>query len=312
MRCFFSFIISVLLSLTISLGPAHAQNMNKITIGIMAGGVTGTYARFAQDLADTLDSESLRVIPMLGKGSRQNIKDLVQLNGVDIAIVQNDVIDEMRRTGEVEGVEHAIRYISKLYNEEIHVVARKDILSLKSLAGQSVGVGREGSGTEMTASLLLDALGIEVKKVHSGGQEAIDLVRQGALAAAIFVVGKPSRTFVGISADDGVKFLDIFSPKNATFNYFDTVLSHEDYPNLIPEGTAVSTLAVGAVLAVFNWREGTRKFKLVGNFTSSFFDVLPLLQASDKHPKWQEVDPAISVPGWTRFKPAQEWVDGNY
>ena len=58
---------------------------NRDTVGLISGSVKGTYARFAQDMADALDKDChLRIVPMLGRGSVQNIADVLWLKGVDI------------------------------------------------------------------------------------------------------------------------------------------------------------------------------------------------------------------------------------
>jgi len=35
------------------------------------------------------------------------------------------------------------------------------------------------------------------------------------------------------------------------------------------------------------------------------------LQRPPFHPKWQELALVAPVAGWTRFKPAQDWIDRN-
>ncbi len=48
--------------------PGAAANAN--VVGIISGGLDGTYTRFAADLAAVLDGvDGLRVLPILGKGS---------------------------------------------------------------------------------------------------------------------------------------------------------------------------------------------------------------------------------------------------
>lgn len=58
-------------------------------IGIISGSVSGTYARFAQDISNILDKKKenkFRIVAVLGKGSQQNIADLLHLKGIGIAI----------------------------------------------------------------------------------------------------------------------------------------------------------------------------------------------------------------------------------
>lgn len=280
---------------------ATAQSQQEL-IGIISGSISGTYARFAAEMATAIDSDALRVLPMLGKGSQQNIRDLLQINGIDIAIVQSDVLDYYKNTQEIPNIQDSIRYISKLYNEEVHIVTKDEVGSVKDLEGGLVGVGPAGSGTEMTALTLLKALGVSVTPVNASNQEAIDQVKSGALAAAIFVAGKPTPAFEGLTASDGLKFLPIELGKSVQGAYFPATFEHADYPNLVPEGSSVDTAAVGAVLAVFNWRQGTPRFQAVSDFCADIQSALEILQTGGTyHPKWKEVDFAIEVPGWERF-----------
>jgi uncharacterized protein len=49
--------------------------------------------RIAADLAAVLDGgQTLRVLPVLGKGSLQNLADILYLRGIDVGIVQSDAL----------------------------------------------------------------------------------------------------------------------------------------------------------------------------------------------------------------------------
>jgi uncharacterized protein len=144
--------------------PQQRDLVNQATVGIISGGVTGTYVRIAADLADAFDQGyDLRVLPVIGKGSVRNIEDLLLLRGIDIAIVQSDVLDFYKRTDSYPGIEQKIAYITKLYNEEVHLLARAEFASVDALRGQRVNFGNEGSGTFMTAGIIFDELAIEVE-----------------------------------------------------------------------------------------------------------------------------------------------------
>ena len=52
---------------------AQRELVNAGVVGIVSGGVTGTYVRIAADLADALDDGyELRILPIIGKGSVRN------------------------------------------------------------------------------------------------------------------------------------------------------------------------------------------------------------------------------------------------
>src|SRR3954454_19577467 len=71
-------------------------------LGIISGGLAGTYIRIAADIASVIDgpTQRLRVLPIVGKGSLQNISDILNVRDVDVAIVQSDVLAFLRQRQE--------------------------------------------------------------------------------------------------------------------------------------------------------------------------------------------------------------------
>ena len=78
-----------------------------------------------------------------------------------------------------------------------------------------------------------------------------------------------------------------------------------------PEGRRIDTLSVGAVLAVFAWKPDTKRYKKVARFVEALFSNLESLQQPPRHSKWAEVNLQASVPGWKRFKAAEDWLQAN-
>ena len=70
--------------------PGAAAARRPVTIGIMGGEIDGTFMRIATDLTSVLNSEELRIVPIVGKGSVQNLGDLFHLPGADLALVTAD------------------------------------------------------------------------------------------------------------------------------------------------------------------------------------------------------------------------------
>ncbi|MGH7211043.1 MAG: TAXI family TRAP transporter solute-binding subunit, partial [Acetobacteraceae bacterium] len=240
---------------TSALGEAAA---NAGTVGVISGGVDGTYVRIAADLASVLDDGNhLRVLPVIGKGSVQNVADILYLHGIDIGIVQSDALAYIERHNLYPGVQQLVDYIAKLYEEEVHVLARKDITQLSDLAHQKVNVDVRGSGTAMTASVLFDSLGIPVEATNDDQDAALEKLRRGDIAAIVYVVGKPARLFTPLPADSGLHFLAIPLKDALLDTYLPAQLRHADYPALVPDGKPVDTVAVGAVMAVYNWQPNT-------------------------------------------------------
>src|SRR3954447_1864756 len=92
-------ILAIMLTSAVTLStygqaPASAiAQANSGTVGVVSGGVDGTYIRIATDLAAVLDEgDQLRILPIAGKGSLQNVADILYLRGIDLGIVQSDVL----------------------------------------------------------------------------------------------------------------------------------------------------------------------------------------------------------------------------
>lgn len=297
-------------------GPAAAQGgpgasmgqliarANVGTVGIIAGGVDGTYIRFAADLMNVLDDGETRVLAILGKGSLQNISDILLLRGIDIGIVQSDALAFARRNRILPGVDSLIQYIAKLYDEEIHLLTRPGIGTLQDLSGQVVNVDVRGSGTAMTSSLVFEGLGVRPQFANDPQDVALTKLRAGEIAAMVFVAGKPARLFAAIPPDSGLRFMEIPATPALLETYLPTALTSADYPSLIPAGTSIETIAVGAVMAVYAWQPGHERHRKVARFVEQLNARFDEFLRPPRHPKWREVNLAAQVPGWTRFDPS--------
>lgn len=286
--------------------------VNKGTVSIITGGVNGTYIRIAADLASVLDRENeLRILPIIGKGSVQNITDILYLRGTDIGIVQSDVLAYMQKAGIHRTIDRRIRYITKLYNEEFHLLATSAIHSVEDLAGRKVNFGPEGSGSYMTASTVFDILGVNVEPQTDDYGLALDKLLRGEIAAMIYVAGKPTDIFTKVPANSEVHFLSVPLTDALMETYLPSSLTHNDYPNLVPDEREIETIAIGAVMAVYNWAPDQDRYAKVARFVEAFFSNFEEFLKPPRHQKWQEVNLAAVVPGWTRFQAAQQWLDAR-
>ena len=280
---------------------------NAGVVGVISGGIDGTYVRIAADLAAVLDDgDRVRVLPILGRGSVQNLADIAYLRGVDLGIVQSDAFAFVLAQNLLPGAAQAINYISKLYNEEVHILTRQDIERPEQLANQRVNVDVRGSGTAMTAGLVFDRLKLAVEMTNDVQDTALQRLRAGEIAAMLYVAGKPARLFASIGPDSGLHFLAIPPAAELLQTYLPSQLDHEAYPNLVADGRPVDTLAVGSVLATFGWQPGTDRHRKVARFAEALRAKFDQFQRPPRHPKWREVNLEAQAPGWTRFPLAAE------
>ena len=291
---------------------ASEAGRNRGLVQIETARADGISVRIAEDMANIVDDGvTRRVLPVVGKGALQNLTDLKLLRGIDMAILQVDVLDYARQQNIVSGIEYWASYITKLYNEEFHLLARREIGSVANLANRRVNVDLRGAGTAITAARLFDLLKIPVTMVNDDQQVALAKMRRGEIAAIAFVAGKPAPLFVGLSDKDGFHFLPIPLDPSVTAAYVPTRLTAADYPGLVPQDRTVDTVAVGAVLMAANLQAGSERYKNLVNFVEAFFTGFQSLLGPGHHPKWQEVNIGAELPGWRRFPSAEQWLQRN-
>ena len=298
--------------------PAQAQNLrenyrarlNENVVTIMAGSPSGTDLSIATDIAQVVDDgDNLRVLPIVGRGVAQNVKDVMFLRGVDMGITQANVLKHYVKTGELgANFMEQIVYVAKLFNEEVHIVVRPDVTDIKQLKGKVVNLGEPGSGTAITGRLLLDDLGINVQASHLADADAIERLKSGGIAAAVFMAGKPAPVMAWLKGS-GLKVLPVPYAKILEEAYYPATLTHDDYPELIAEGQSVDTVSVCAVLVSFNWSGDNVRYRKVAKFIDAFFSKFDELQKPPRHPKWREVNFAATLEGWRRSPAAQAWID---
>ena len=302
------------IAITSAMPTAFAQQaaaVNRGVVEIETTGSDGISVRITEDLARLVDDGATRrVVPVGGKSSLQNIIDLKYLRGVDMAIVQADVFDYARSQRSISGVD-SIPYITKLYNEEFHLLARSDIKTITDLTDQKVNVDLPGSGTDITAGRLFDQIKLRVTATHDNPQVALDKLRRGDIAAIAFVTGKPAPLFVGLASDGGLHFLSV--PFNATQSatYVPTRITAADYPGLVSPDQPIDTIAVGSLLLAADLRQIPDRYNNVSNFIDVFFTGFQSLLQPGNHPKWNDVNLGTEVPTLRRHDAAAQWLQRN-
>src|SRR3984885_5346223 len=289
---------------------ATKQALNANTVTLISGTIGGTYVQFGADLASLLDDgNKLRVLPIVGRGSVQSVADILFLQGVDLGIVRADTLDYLEKKGFAKDLKKQFTYVTKLYNEEMHVIASKSIRNLRDLDGKTISVDLPDGGTFVTALTVFERLGLKPKVVYIEQRIALEKLKAGEIDAVIVVGGKPYKA-VSSFKDDRFHLVTVNYEKALQGDYLPATLSAKDYPNLISDQEqVVDTIAVPAVLAAYNWAPKTERYRKLTLFVDAFFTKFPQFQKPPFHPKWKEVSLAAPLPGWTRFRPAQEWLD---
>ena len=288
---------------------ATKQALNANTVTLISGTIGGTYVQFGADLASVLDDgNKLRVLPIVGRGSVQSVADILFLQGVDLGIVRSDTLDYLERKGFAKDIKKQFTYVTKLYNEEVHVIASKSIHNLRDLEGKTVSVDLPNGGTFVTALTVFDRLGMKPNVVYIEQRIALEKMRNGEIDAVIVCGGKPYKS-VSSFKDDRFHLVTVDYSKPLQADYLPATLSAKDYPNLIAEDEKVDTIAVPAVLAAYNWAPNTDRYRKLAQFVDAFFTKFPAFQNPPFHPKWKEVSLAAPLADWQRFPAAKQWLD---
>jgi TRAP-type uncharacterized transport system substrate-binding protein len=298
-------------SSSISSSEAEIRDrLNLWTIGLAGGLLEGAPIHFATEIARVVnDGGTMHVLPVVTRGPTENVNDLLYLRGIDVAIINSDSLDEYK--SQVPQIQQRITSLLSLFPSELHIFVRPEIKSLADLAGKKVNFNTQGTAAAYSGPLIFSRLGVDVEKTFIPHPLALEQMRRGEMAAVVFVTSKPVDAFVKGKWEGGYKFLPVeFGPKFADY-YLPTSLDSTDYPNLIAKGEKVPTISVPTILAAFNWKPDTPRYRKVSRFVDELFGRIDKLKAPGFDPKWKDVNISTGVPGLERFRPAQEWLDRN-
>lgn len=287
----------------------EVDRANKWTVGLAGGLADGAYIKFASDIGTVVDDgDNLRVLTILTKGSVQNVRDLLYLKGIDAGLVSADTFEQYRKDGKIKNIEDRIQYISQVHVNTLQLLVRPEIKTLSDLEGKKVAVAAKGSSSSALALKVIERHNLKVNAVEVGGfSGGLEMVKSGECAAAFAAFAKGAPTiFSGVPAALGLHLLPIGIDKFADEYYVPVELEHADYPNLIPAGEKIETLGSPVVLAVYNWPQGTERFRKVQRFIQYYFDRFEKLKKSPYQVQWKEVNLAATVPGWKRYWYAEE------
>jgi len=285
------------------------EAVNAGTVTIITAPAGGAKSVFASDMARVLDqNEKLRILPVLGKGPVQNVIDILYLKTIDMGLVTSDV-PEFFRLQYGSNVSERLRYIMKLYNDEIHIIAPTEIKTVFDLEGKRIMAPKDVG--LYSARAIFSRLKINVTFDYTTDDTgALQKVVEGQADAWIVGTGKvmpiarnlknENRRLHLVSVPYDQRLQDLYVPSE---------FSSDEYPNLIPPGERVETVAASVLLAVFNWPEKSDRYQKVARFVDALFSHIDEFSKPPRHPKWKEASISAVIPGWQRFRAAQEWID---
>jgi hypothetical protein len=284
------------------------ERLNAGTIGLAGGLLEGAPIRFATEIARVVnDADAVHVLPIVTRGPTENVNDLLYLKGVDAAIINSDSLEEYK--SQVPQIQQRMTYLLNLFPSELHIFVRPEIRSLADLAGKKVNFNTQGTAAAYSGPLIFSRLGVDVEKMFIPHPAALEQMKRGEIAGVVFVTSKPVDAFVKGKWEPGFKFLGVEYGSKFEDYYLPSYLEPADYPNLVAKGERIATIAVPTILATFNWRSGSPRYRRVARFVDELFSRVDKLKSPGFDAKWKDVNLAARAPGLERFQPAQEWLD---
>ena len=291
------------LSLVVGVAPAALA----VDMGVITGGEKGTYYQFGLNFQALGRPNGINMTVHTSKGSVENIYAVYQRPGIQLGIVQSDVLAFVARVQTDEALKRIakkIKMVFPLYNEEIHLLAKKGINSFDDLANKRVAIGREGSGTYLTVRLLFKVSEVAPREmVTIDTDEALAELKAGRIDAMFYVAGLPVKLLAeGVTAADELQLVPITNKDIAEF-----------YPRItIPGGTyawqpqPVESVTVKAVLVTFDYRR--LDCENVGKFAQVVSTNIETLVKSG-HPKWKQVNLEFPLKGWEQYDCVKKYLN---
>src|SRR5215216_6113803 len=282
-------------------------------IGMVTGSGTGTYIQFGQDIAKVAQSAGLDILVKESEGSIDNIRRLVSTENAALGIVQSDVLGFLSRSPDpqVRRIASRLRLVFPFYNEEVHLLARKEIRRFEDLAGKRVVVGTKGSGNWLTSNNLLRMINIRpAERIELLPPEGASAVLGGEADAIVYVAGKPVKLFTTFRElqnhpqygplVEAVHFVPL-KHESMLQEYVATTIAPDDYEWL---SEAIPTVAVKAVLISFDFSGQSTSYsqkrcKQLAKLGRVVRENFAELQRAG-HPKWKEVKLDQELELWKR------------
>ena len=295
-------LVTALLAVLILSLSATAQGFER---NILTGGPSGTYIQFGRNISDAAARCGAPLTVRESAGSLENFLGVRQRRFTQLGIVQSDVLEYLNTFAadnpEVARAIFGVRIALPLYNEEVHILARKDISSLQDLSGKKVAIGVEDSGTFLTASLVLDLVQVRPsEQLTINADASLAALLAGEIDAFFYVAGAPAAIFEDFR---------IVADKFHLLPISDDTLRSVYVPATIPAGTypfqstPTDVVAVKAVLMTYEYTPNKNAYhrescRAVSDVVHIISTQLKEFQKSG-HPKWNLVDLADLPPGWS-------------
>lgn len=217
---------------------------------LAAGGDKGEYLSFSQALSSRLESDSFKIVPLITRGSIDNIRLLQQGDSV-LAIAQADLAKQayegsgpFQHTGEFP----KLRAVASLFPEMIHILVNQnsDITSIADLKGKTIAANMN-AGSTLQALLTIHGIAPDdYQLIESTLPNGLKLLQFENIDAAVSVSAIPSKTIASAMAETNLRLIPLEYTKaaeNMSAQPF-TIIANT-YPN---QEYDLTTIGISALL----------------------------------------------------------------
>ncbi|MBQ2278555.1 MAG: TAXI family TRAP transporter solute-binding subunit, partial [Clostridia bacterium] len=268
-------------------------------IFLATGSETGTYYSFGIALGQVMKDKIGQEFGVQSTGASKANIQLVADGDVDMAIVQNDVMDYAfngTNTFAAEGALSGFSAVATLYAEVVQIVAKPGITSVADLKGKTVSVGDAGSGTEFNAAQIFEAYGMtfdDINKQSLGFTDSADKFKDGQLDAFFVTAGAPTTCITDLATSNDFVILSIGETemqylKDNYGYYTEYTLAAGTYDKQTEDATTVAVKAT--LIAADDLSED-----VVYNVTKGIFENIEAIKAT--HAKGAELSADSGVQG---------------
>ena len=191
--------------------PAAAQQ--KLELSIATGGTGGVYYPLGGGMANVLSKNvpGLTATAEVTGGSVDNLK-LLNAGKSEVAFTMVDAAwDAKQGVDKFKDAKFEPRTLMVLYPNRMHVVTidGSGINKLADLKGKRVSTGSAGSGTEIMAMRILEAVGLDghkdIRQERLGVAESVSAIKDRKIDAFFWVGGLPTAAVTDLANTPGVK-----------------------------------------------------------------------------------------------------------
>ncbi|MBL8516458.1 MAG: TAXI family TRAP transporter solute-binding subunit [Betaproteobacteria bacterium] len=197
--------------LTAALLPLTAAAQTKISIA--TGGTGGVYYPLGGGIANVLSKHvpGMQATAEVTGASVENMK-LVGGGKADVGFTMADTAwDAFKGLDKFKDSAQPVRALAVFYPNHMQVVTveGRGIDKLADLKGKRISTGSPGSGTEVMAFRLLEAMGLDkdkdVKRERLSIAESVNAMKDGKIDALIWVGGVPTPALTDLAATPNTK-----------------------------------------------------------------------------------------------------------